>query len=316
MATVLITGGAGFIGRHCANKFLKEGWDVRLLDIVSIPKNDPILNPGYHALVGDIGSLKAVKSAMHGCDAVIHLAAIVSVPKSIQEPEKTMQVNVDGTKNVLECAKVCGVSKILVASSAAVYGEVENLPIEESAPSVALSPYGESKMINEQDVEIARLGGLNSLALRFFNVYGPGQNQTSGYASVIPNFVEKMMKGERPTIFGDGLQTRDFIHVSDLVEAMYKLCIEKLPFKHSVVNVSTQTQTTVLDVVEAINQHLEPHTSLREIKPLHTSPRAGDIMHSYGANSRLKSMIRWMPGTELSEGISSLIDETSNEGGP
>jgi nucleoside-diphosphate-sugar epimerase len=314
MATVLITGGAGFIGRHCANKFLKKGWDVRLLDIVSIAKNDPILNPGYHALVGDIGSLKAVKSAMHGCDAVIHLAAIVSVPKSIQEPEKTMQVNVDGTKNVLECAKVCGVSKILVASSAAVYGDGEHLPIEETAPSIALSPYGESKIINERDVNSARSGGLNALALRFFNVYGPGQNQTSGYASVIPNFVEKMTKCERPTIFGDGLQTRDFIHVSDLVDAMYKLCIEKLPFKHSVVNVSTQTQTTVLDVVETINQHLEAHRPLQQIKPIHTPPRPGDIMHSYGSNSRLKSMIRWTPRTELSEGISSLIHEATDEG--
>lgn len=316
MATVLITGGAGFIGRHCANRFLIEGWNVRLLDIVSIPKNDPILSVGYVEYVGDISSLHAVKSAMLGCDAVIHLAAIVSVPKSIQEPEKTMQVNVNGTKNVLECAKMCGVSRILVASSAAVYGDGENLPIEESAPSVALSPYGESKIINERDVEIARLGGLNTLALRFFNVYGPGQNQTSGYASVIPNFVEKMTKGERPTVFGDGLQTRDFIHVSDLVEAMYKLCIEKLPFKHSVVNVSTQTQTTVLDVVEAINQQLGDQGFLQQIKALHTSPRAGDIMHSYGSNSRLKSMIHWTPRTELSEGISSLIHEKTGEGEP
>jgi nucleoside-diphosphate-sugar epimerase len=238
----------------------------------------------------------------------------VSVPKSIQEPEKTMQVNVDGTKNVLECAKVCGVSKILVASSAAVYGDGEHLPIEETAPSIALSPYGESKIINERDVNSARSGGLNALALRFFNVYGPGQNQTSGYASVIPNFVEKMTKCERPTIFGDGLQTRDFIHVSDLVDAMYKLCIEKLPFKHSVVNVSTQTQTTVLDVVETINQHLEAHRPLQQIKPIHTPPRPGDIMHSYGSNSRLKSMIRWTPRTELSEGISSLIHEATDEG--
>ena len=251
---------------------------------------------------------------MHGCDAVIHLAAIVSVPKSIQEPEKTMQVNVDGTKNVLECAKVCGVSKILVASSAAVYGDGEHLPIEETAPSIALSPYGESKIINERDVNSARSGGLNALALRFFNVYGPGQNQTSGYASVIPNFVEKMTKCERPIIFGDGLQTRDFIHVSDLVDAMYRLCIEKLPFKHSVVNVSTQTQTTVLDVVETINQHLEAHRSLQQIKPIHAPPRPGDIMHSYGSNSRLKSMIGWTPRTELSEGISFLIHEATDEG--
>lgn len=313
MATVLITGGAGFIGRHCANRFLKEGWDVRLLDIVSIPKNDPILNPGYIEHVGDVSSLHAVKSAMLGCDAVIHLAAIVSVPKSIQEPEKTIRVNVNGTKNVLECAKVCGVSRILVASSAAVYGDVEHQPIEETAPLISLSPYGESKRVNEQDVEIARLDGLNSLALRFFNVYGPGQNQTSGYASVIPNFVEKMMKGERPTIFGDGLQTRDFIHVSDLVEAMYKLCIEELPFKYAVANVSTQMQTTVLEVVKTINQHLKTHTPLRHIKPLHTPPRAGDIVHSFGSNSRLKSMIRWTPRTELSEGISSLIDEATGE---
>jgi UDP-glucose 4-epimerase len=123
-----------------------------------------------------------------------------------------------------------------------------------------------------------------------------------------------MTKCERPTIFGDGLQTRDFIHVSDLVDAMYKLCIEKLPFKHSVVNVSTQTQTTVLDVVETINQHLEAHRPLQQIKPIHTPPRPGDIMHSYGSNSRLKSMIRWTPRTELSEGISSLIHEATDEG--
>ncbi len=152
MATVLITGGAGFIGRHVARHFLSKKWEVRLLDQEEIDSTDPLGLAGCDCFVGDVRSMDALRPAMHGCDAVVHLAAVVSVPQSFLEPEKTMDVNVNGTRTVLQCAQEMGVNNTIVASSAAVYGDSTDLPLEESASTQSLSPNGESKVANEHDV--------------------------------------------------------------------------------------------------------------------------------------------------------------------
>ena len=308
MARVLITGGAGFIGRHCARRFVDQGWDVTLFDYAPIEDDDPLVESGCAVHIGDVRDQQAVGLAMQGCDAVVHLAALVSVPESIENPDKTMDINVRGTQNVLAAAQRLGLAHAIFASSAAVYGEQEVLPIIEATALESLSPYGESKIINERDVTNARNQGLNAIALRFFNVYGPGQSSSSGYASLIPLFIGKLIQCERPTIFGDGMQTRDFIHVKDLTYAIVKLASLSKPFSFPVANVATQTQTSVLDVYQVINHHLVTNYELPSIEPMYSVARPGDIMHSFGSISRLQSIIEWQPQVGLEEGLSGLIE--------
>ena len=176
MAKVLITGGAGFIGGHCARKFRDAGWEVKLFDCVSIEKDDPLVHSGCTVQNGDVRDEQAVNRAIEGCDAVVHLAAVVSVPQSIENPAETMDINVQGTQNILNASQRSNLSHVIIASSAAVYGEQEMMPVDEAVAVEPLSPYGESKVRNERDVVSARNEGLNAIALRFFNVYGPKQS--------------------------------------------------------------------------------------------------------------------------------------------
>lgn len=309
MANVLITGGAGFIGRHVARHFLEEGWQVTVLDLNEDTELNVANEEGFEAIQGDIGSIETLQEAMLACDAVVHLAALVSVPQSIEEPEKTMVVNVNGTRNVLQCALASGISKVVIASSAAVYGSCNEMPLEESTPVDCLSPYAESKAINEEDVISFRTKGLNAIALRFFNVYGPGQPHTSSYASLIPKVVHSIKNGVRPTIHGSGEQTRDFVHVHDLSKAIHKMVIRTKPYEHSVANVASGRQISVLDVVDSINECVSKRFNSEPIVPLHGKARKGDVMHSCGSITRLLSMVDWVPQIDFRAGVESLFEE-------
>ena len=309
MASVLITGGAGFIGRHVVRQFLERGWQVVVLDVHEFSESERKEMGSFTAIQGDINSKESLREAMESCDAVVHLAARVSVPQSIQEPEKTMFINVEGTENVLQCALDAGISKVVVASSAAVYGSWPEMPLLESAPVECLSPYAESKAANEKQVVAFRNKGLNAIALRFFNVYGPGQRYDSAYASLIPLFLHSMKNGKRPTIHGTGEQTRDFVHVHDLAKAVHAMVARSNPYEYSVANVASQTQISVLDVVQSINQCLNERKKMEAIVPLHGDVREGDVMHSCGSNKRIQEMIDWMPEIGFTEGIASLLDD-------
>lgn len=308
MAKVLITGGAGFIGRHVVRQFLEHGWQVVVLDVDEFNGFELENTENFAAIQGGINSEDDLREAMHACDAVVHLAAVVSVPQSIQEPQKTMTVNVIGTRNVLQCALEGGINSIVVASSAAVYGSFPDMPLVESVPVECLSPYAQSKAINEEDVVAFRKKGLNAIALRFFNVYGPGQHSDSSYASLIPIFVNSMKNGQRPTIHGSGEQTRDFVHVEDLAKAVRKMIVRKKPYEHSVVNVASETQLSVLDVVECINQNLKGRTNMEAIVPHHGEAREGDVMHSCGSAKRIRQMIDWKAEISFEKGIGSLLE--------
>ena len=308
MAKVLITGGAGFIGRHVVRQFLEHGWEVVVLDVDDFDELEMENTENIVAIQGDINSREGLHKAMHTCDAVVHLAAVVSVPQSILEPEKTMVVNVNGTRNMLQCAIENGVSNVVVASSAAVYGACPDMPLIESAPVECLSPYAQSKATNEEDVVAFRAKGLNAIALRFFNVYGPGQRLDSSYASLIPNFVHSMKNGERPTIHGSGDQTRDFVHVHDLAVAVHKMITREKPYEHPVANVASGTQISVLEVVRCINQGLKERTSMKAIAPHHGDARQGDVMHSCGSAERIAKMIDWKAEISFVEGIGSLLE--------
>lgn len=314
MGKILITGGAGFIGSTLAKTVLNAGWEVRVLDNLSTGLEkiaEELKSLGVEVFIGDIRNEKLLEQAMQGCDAVAHLAAQVSVPVSMSNPEETMSVNVDGTALVLSACLAHNVERMVMASSAAVYGEAEALPLKEEEAGDVLSPYAESKYINEDQILGARENGLKATALRFFNVYGVGQRPDGAYAAVIPKFADMMAQGNAPRLNGDGMHTRDFVHVHDVCAAILAL-IEgdwKAEEFH-VYNVATQTKITLLDLVAAINQSLEHSKEGYEpLTPIHGPERVGDIRHSMADISRIRSTLNWEPKVQFQSGIEGLVLE-------
>ena len=277
MASVLVTGGAGFIGTHLCKHLHDLGHQVISLDC------NHVADQPWGCVAGDIrDSLE-----LDGIDIIVHLAAQISVPISIEHPDETLSVNVDGTSSIIAAAESSGVKRILFASSAAVYGDSEQIPIPEEAPLIPQSPYAVSKIIGE---ELLRRSKIESCSLRFFNVYGPDQSAEGGYAAVIPAFKKAIADGKECRIFGDGTQIRDFIHVQDLVRII-TLAIESesLPLE---LNIASGKATTLLDLIEILgesNPGLSPpvflearegdiHTSLADISRLSQSLPVGDMI--------------------------------------
>ena len=317
MGNLLITGGAGFIGSTLAKIVLERGWNVRILDNLSTGLESTareLENMGVKVFLGDIRDDSLLDSAMEGCDAVAHLAAQVSVPLSVSNPEETMSINVDGTSKVIAACLKHGVKRLIIASSAAVYGETESLPLKEEDAGHILSPYAESKWENETQIIDARKKGLQATALRFFNVYGVGQRPDGAYAAVIPKFADMMAQGIVPQINGDGLQTRDFVHVHDVCEAVYSLIEgDWKADKFHVYNVATQTKITLLELVEAINTSLSSFLpDYIHISPAHGPERVGDIRHSMASIERIQSTLDWSPKVGFEEGIKGLLQERLN----
>ena len=314
MSQLLITGGAGFIGSNFAKTSINRGWKVRILDKLSTGLQsiaDELELNGAEIIIGDIRDELLLDKAIEGCDAVVHLAAQVSVPLSVSNPEETMSINVDGTSKVIAACLKHGVKRLIIASSAAVYGETESLPLKEEDAGHILSPYAESKWENETQIIDARKKGLQATALRFFNVYGDGQRPDGAYAAVIPKFADMMAQGIVPQINGDGLQTRDFVHVHDVCEAIYSLIEgDWKADKFHVYNVATQTKITLLELVEAINTSLSSFLpDYIHISPAHGPERVGDIRHSMASIERIQSTLDWRPKVGFEEGIKGLVQE-------
>jgi nucleoside-diphosphate-sugar epimerase len=317
MPSLLITGGAGFIGSNFAKTSINRGWKVRILDKLSTGLQsiaDELELNGAEIIIGDIRDELLLDKAIEGCDAVVHLAAQVSVPLSVSNPEETMSINVDGTSKVIAACLKHGVKRLVIASSAAVYGEAESLPLKEEDAGQVLSPYAQSKWENETQIIDARKKGLQATALRFFNVYGDGQRPDGAYAAVIPKFADMMAQGIVPQINGDGLQTRDFVHVHDVCEAIYSLIEgDWKADKFHVYNVATQTKITLLELVEAINTSLSSFLpDYIHISPAHGPERVGDIRHSMASIERIQSTLDWSPKVGFEEGIKGLLQERLN----
>ena len=317
MGNLLITGGAGFIGSTLASFALEKGWNVRILDNLSTGLKstaEDLKEKGIEVILGDIRDTELLNSAMEGCDAVAHLAAQVSVPLSVENPEETMSINVGGTANVLEACFSHGIQRMVMASSAAVYGEAESLPLKEEDAGQVLSPYAESKWENEAQILDARNKGLKATALRFFNVYGVGQRPDGAYAAVVPKFADMMAQGIVPKINGDGLHTRDFVHVHDVCSALLSLLDGEWKAEpHHVYNVATQTKITLLDLIGAINATLEKEQSgFESITPTHGPERVGDIRHSMADIDRIKNTLGWKPVVLFEDGIEGLVQERLN----
>jgi len=308
MPTLLITGGAGFIGGHTAAMAIQNGWKVRVLDNLSTgleAKANELERLGAEIIIGDVRDGETVNAAVRECDAVVHLAAQISVPRSIESPEETFEINVGGTANLLRACEINGVARFVMASSAAVYGTNDAFPLDEAHAGTFHSPYADSKWQNESQVLEAKNSGLEAVALRFFNVYGTGQRSDGAYAAVIPKFIELAVAGQAPTIFGDGLQTRDFVHVGDVAQALLMLAKEpwSSDFEH-VYNVCTQTEISLLDLLSSIHSVLKdvaPNIPL--LPPNHAGERAGDIARSVGSKARLVSDTAWSPQVEFTHGL-------------
>ena len=314
MPQLLITGGAGFIGSTLAKVVLERGWNVRVLDNLSTGLESiaqELEKEGVEVILGDIRDGALIDSAMKRCDAVVHLAAQVSVPLSVSNPEETMSINVDGTSKVIAACLKNSVKRMVMASSAAVYGEAESLPLKEEDAGQVLSPYAESKWKNEAQILEARKNGLHATALRFFNVYGVGQRPDGAYAAVIPKFADMMAQGIAPRLNGDGLHTRDFVHVQDVCSAICSLIEgEWKAEQFHVYNVATQTKITLLDLVSTINQVLG--SSMKDYQPItatHGPERVGDIQHSMADITRIQTVLNWQPSVSFQDGIEELVRE-------
>ncbi len=309
-ATILVTGGAGFIGSHLVENLLAQAYQVRVLDNFSSGHryNLPLDHPHLTVLEGDVGDFTAVQAAASGVKAIFHEAALVSVPRSIEQPQASFHSNSLGSFNVLEAARRNQVERVIFASSAAVYGANDALPLAETAPVNPLSPYALEKYHTECLAALyRRLYGLNSVGLRYFNVYGPRQDPHSAYSGVMSIFCERLRRGQALCIFGDGEQTRDFVYVGDVVNANLRALTA--PAGAWVFNVGTGQQTSLNQLLAQLQTALQTHQS-----PQYQAARAGDIRHSCAEISALKQQLAWQPHWSLTEGLAAYLAwQTANE---
>ncbi|QYK50838.1 MAG: NAD-dependent epimerase/dehydratase family protein [Anaerolineales bacterium] len=300
MAAVLVTGGAGFIGSHLVDALLKRGDRVRVLDNFS--SSAPSRLPAEVELIqGDVQDPAAVGKAVASIETIFHQAAFISVPESIENPAACWASNVDGTLALLAAARQAGCRGVVLASSAAVYGDSLELPLTESAPAKCLSPYAASKHFNETLAQLYTLTyGLPVTALRYFNVFGPRQSPTSAYAAAIPKFITALAAGEAPTVFGDGAQGRDFIFVADVVRANL-LAAEAN--QGGVFNVCTGQETTLLDLLAALYP-LFPNAP----QAVHAAPRLGDVPRSLGDPRAAEAGLGFRAQTSLADGLRQTVE--------
>lgn len=305
MAHCLVTGGAGFIGSHIATALAERGDRVRVLDNLSsgYRRNLEHLGDRVEFLPGDVADAAAVDRAVEGVELVFHQAAMASVPASLRTPMESHAACMTGTVQVLDSARRAGVRRVVMAASAAAYGDQLSAAKRESDPPKPLSPYAASKVASELYCQaFANSFDLEAVALRYFNVFGPRQDPHSEYSAVIPIFVTKMLAGERPTVFGDGMQSRDFVFVEDVVQANL-LAAEAEGASGRVINVATGRHTTLVDLIDAINA--AAGTSL---EPVFAEPRAGDIRESLADITLARTLLGYEPRVAFAEGLKRSID--------
>lgn len=301
---ILVTGGAGFIGSHLVDALLAKGYAVHVLDDLSTGKtsNLPLTHHGLQLTVGDVADATLLATAMQGCDAVVHLAAVASVQASVEDPVRTHQSNFIGTLRVCEAMVAAGIRRVVFASSAAVYGNNgEGTAIDEQTPKSPLTPYASDKLASEYYLDFyRRQHGLEPVILRFFNIFGPRQDPSSPYSGVISIFSERA-RSQRPiTLFGDGGQTRDFVYVADLVKILVQGLEQPAPAIDAT-NVGLGGVTSLNDLIATLQQ-----ISGQPLQVNHAAARAGDIRHSKADNRRLRERFVLGTPTRLGEGLAQL----------
>jgi UDP-glucose 4-epimerase len=305
MPRCLVTGGAGFIGSHLVEALAARGHELRVLD--NFATGDPANLAGVRDRVdlveGDITDLEVVRSAMRGVDLVFHQAALASVPRSVADPMATHRACVDGTLHVLLAAKEQRVRRVVYAASSSAYGNSARLPKRESDPTAPLSPYAAAKLAGEQYcAAFSEVYGLETVRLRYFNVFGPRQTPDSPYAAVIPLFLRALTAGERPVIHGDGEQSRDFTFVDDVVQANLRAA-DAPGVSGQAFNVACGRRTSLLDLLRHLNALLGT-----AIAPVHTQSRPGDVRHSQADIQRACDLLGYRPTTDIPAGLRHCLD--------
>ncbi|WP_166510989.1 SDR family oxidoreductase [Desulfallas thermosapovorans] len=307
-AVFLVTGGAGFIGANLCEALLKKGYRVRCLDNFSSGKPENITpfagNPNFTFIKGDIRDLDVCMRACAGVDYVLHQAAWGSVPKSIEMPLLYEEINIRGTLNMMEAARRQGVRKFVYASSSSVYGDEPNLPKREGREGRPLSPYALTKRANEEYGRLySKLYNLDTYGLRYFNVFGPRQDPNGAYAAVIPKFIKQLMNDQRPTIYGDGKQSRDFTYIDNVIGANLKACQAPSAAAGMAYNIACGARDYLIDIYYALCRALG-----KDIEPGFGPERKGDIKHSHADISMARGMLGYAPDYDFARGLALTID--------
>lgn len=299
MPRALVTGGAGFIGRHVVHELLADGWQVTVLDDLSMGRAEHV-PPAATLVIGDVRAPQQVAEAARGADVILHLAAVVSVRASVQHFYRDAEVNLMGTLNVLRAAVKQGAERVIFASSMAVYADSPApVPIDETYTTAPFSPYGIAKLAGEQyTLLLGRQLGFDGVVLRYFNTYGPGQTFTP-YVGVITIFVHRLLAGQPPVIFGDGEQKRDFVHVRDVARAT-KLALQAPPGE--VFNVGTGRATSVNQIARMLIERLAPH-----VQPEYAPPQPGELRYSIADINKARRLLGYEPAYRLEESLDEVI---------
>lgn len=296
----LVTGGAGFIGSNVVDELVRRGHQVVVLDDLSAGKESNLacVRKDIDLRIASITDPSALRDACKGADYVIHLAARTSVPRSVTDPVDTNAVNIDGTLNVLVAARDAGVRRVAYAASSAAYGEAPELPKTETMPACPISPYGVSKFVGELYAQVfGRVYGLENVSVRYFNVFGPRQDPTSQYSGVLSRFMLAVLEGQRPVVFGDGEQSRDFTYIENIVDATLRAC-EADGASGMVFNGGTGTRVTLNDVLKLLGK-----IAGRDLAPEYVPPRTGDIVHSQADISLAKRVLGYEPRVCFEQGL-------------
>lgn len=304
----LVTGGAGFIGSNLVEELLARGHRVRVLDDLSQGAQENVEmflhDKNYQFILGDIRDLEKCLEATNGVDYVLHQAAWGSVPRSIEFPLLYEEINIRGMLNMLEASRQNQVKKFVYASSSSVYGDEPLLPKREGVEGNLLSPYALTKMTNELYAKLyTQLFALDTYGLRYFNVFGKRQNFAGAYAAVIPRFIKQLMDDEQPTIFGDGMQSRDFTYIDNVIEANLRACLAPSEIAGTTFNIAYGGRETLNDVYGYLAQALGKTT-----KPFYASERAGDVKHSQADISKACEMLGYKPEWDFERGIVASVE--------
>ncbi|WP_207229613.1 SDR family oxidoreductase [Ktedonosporobacter rubrisoli] len=306
-AKYLVTGGAGFIGSHIAETLLKQGEAVRILDNIATGRQANLEALREYAervefIDGDIRDAKLVRTAVEGTEVVFHQAALASVPRSIADPVASLETNINGTQNVLLAARDAGVRRVVYASSSSVYGNTPTLPKHEEMPTAPMSPYAVQKLTGELLCGVfTRIYGLETVALRYFNVFGPRQDPASEYAAVIPRFITALLEKRRPIVFGDGEQTRDFTYVENVVQANL-LAATAPAASGAAMNVGCGDQISLNSVLQIAGDLLGVRVDAE-----YREPRAGDVRDSLADISKAQRLLGYKPTVDFREGLARTI---------
>ncbi len=304
MAQYLVTGGAGFIGSHLSEELVRRGHRVRVADSLITGKRSNLDHiPGVEFMEGDLAELDVAHRAVEGVEYVLHQAAIPSVPRSVKDPVTSNRANVEATLNVLVASRDAGVKRLVFAASSSAYGDTPTLPKHEEMPTNPLSPYALQKVIGEQYLRMfTRLYGLETVSIRYFNVFGPRQDPTSPYSGVISVFATALLENRSPTIYGDGEQTRDFTYVANVVDGVLRAC-EAPEASGEIINVATGGRISLNQLFEEMRKLVGA-----DVRPSYGEPRAGDVRDSQADIDKARRLLGYQPIVSFEDGLRQTVD--------